>query len=115
MNLEESFSVAELKSGRYGVFDLREGGRKLCSCHLSRGAAHARKRDLIQGQAREAADRIALDSGGFNEDASMGIPPEVEQGMAFRKLEARQLRRSDIKSRLAKIRNKKEKIQSRGV
>lgn len=116
MNLNESFSVAELKNGRYGVFDLREGDRRLCSCHISRSSAHAKKRELIQGQAREASTKVALDAGGFNE-ASMEQDQfsGMQQDVVGRKLEARQLRRMDIKSRLNKIRNKKEKLQARGV
>jgi hypothetical protein len=60
--LNEVFSVAELKSGHYGVFHLSENGRKLHSKHLSRRSALSKKRELIQKQANEAAQKIAMDS-----------------------------------------------------
>ena len=118
MNLDESFSVAELKNGRYGVFDLREGGRKLCSCHISKSSAKNQKKQLIQAQSKEASTKIALETGGFNEEQDIGGPEGTvfqDQQMASSKIEARQLRRLDIKSRLNKIKSKKTKLHSRGV
>ena len=159
--LNEAFSVAELKTGHYGVFHLSETGRKLHSRHLSRHSALKTKREMIQKQANEASQKIAMDSaqdmkewtvrklgdGGYllvgpkgktkrGQKPNLEKTAKIEKGREARskanisrlrglqqeetpvdpavmaQQELRAARKADIKQRLSKIRNRKNKISS---
>lgn len=137
--LNESYSVAELKTGHFGVFDLREGGRKLCSSHLSRTQAHAKKRELLSVKGKPDSGELEewtvrkLGPAGFlllnpkNKSSKkkkskpkqevlpqpteemVGPGPEEIQNS---RMELRAVKRADRKARLSKILKRKEQLSS---
>lgn len=91
---------------------MSEDGRTLRSSHLSRTAAKAKKRELIQKQAKESADTIALSQGGFSE--SPQIMPGHSPSFISPQQEAMEMRYQYRKKRLSELKRRKEKLLCRG-